>query len=176
MTENIKRSSNDWVTTAQLRALLKSNLGLNSRQVTCAKSHSTQYLEITIRDPLVNRAAVKSFAKSFSTWNMDNTDYVSGQSVNVSTTKEVDAAHAAPYIGEIKAMIPRVAELLQGDGSGGGLTLSTGAVLWVDRQGFYVGREQERQHYVRAMDDLAGKDWAVESLALQMSRMLPVKC
>lgn len=165
--EPITRKPSDWLTTAQIRAMLKNNLGLNSRQVTVSKRHSQQYLDITIRDAAVAVAKVQEFAKSLSTWTMDNTDYCSGQSINVSTTGEVDAIHAAPFLEEIKRVIPTMAP-----GETHGLGLSNGSVLWLGgHQGFYIGREQERGSYISEHDARAGKDWAIQALALQMAKI-----
>ncbi len=158
------RKTNDWITPGQLRALLKNSLKLNARQTTVSKSHSQQYLEITIRDATVNIPQVQQFARMFHTWSMDNTDYCCGQSVHVHTTAEVDAIHAAPWIEEIKRTIP-LCEVDSGKG------MSNGTVLWLDRQGFYVGRDQERGQYVNQWDAQNGTDWAVLALALSMARV-----
>lgn len=162
--QTLTRKSNQWTTTQELRSLLKTNLGLNSRQVSVSKGHSTQYLTITIRDACVNIAKVKEFAKSFNTWNMDITDCVTGQSIEVKTTDEVDVIHAANFIEEIKATIP-FCEV------GSGQPLSNGCVLWLDKQGFYVGRDQKRMHYIYEFDVRKGTDWAIQGLALQVARI-----
>lgn len=83
------RKSNDWITPAELRTLLKANLGLNAKQVSVKQRSSLGYLTITIRDASVNVAAVEQFAKTFDTWSMDMTDYVTGQSIDVTLSDEV---------------------------------------------------------------------------------------
>jgi len=144
--------------------MIKSNLGLNARQVTVSKSSSIQYLRVTIRDAAVDIKAVKSFAKALDTWTMDQTDYCEGQSVHVDTTREVDDAHASPFIAEIERLVPQLSEY-------GGVKLSTGAVLWGYDRDFYVSREGSRGPNVWAPEVRAGKDWAIRSLALQAARI-----
>lgn len=95
ITELPARKSNDWTNPGALRALLKKNLGLSARQVSVKKGHSLGYLTITIRDAAVNVASVEQFAKTFNTWDMDVTDYVTGQSVDVTLSDEVRATLAA---------------------------------------------------------------------------------
>lgn len=160
----LTRSSNDWISPAALRVLLKNNLGLNARKVTVREGHSRQYLTITIRDASVDRNAVKAFASTFSTWHMDNTDYVTGQSISVETTREVDAIHAAPYIEEIKAAMEKVE-------MGSGIKVSNGAFFWLTSQGFYFSRDLKRTPYVSEPDARRGAEWALRALGLNMSQI-----
>lgn len=164
------RSARNWLTTADLRALLKSQLGLNSRQVTAKCRHSQQYLDLIIRDASVDVAAVQAFAAGLDTWSMDNTDYCSGQSVNVSTTSEVNAIHAAPFLDEARAA---VAKIVSGE-VGCGTQLANGKYLWKTDQGYYVMRElngRERGQYVFAWDAENGTEWAISAIALQIARV-----
>lgn len=93
-----------FITTKELAALLKT-AGWNASKVTVKCKHSQTYLTVTIRDAAVDVAAVKAFCDKHNTWSMDMSDYVSGQSIEVKTTKEVDAAHAAPFLPAIKATV-----------------------------------------------------------------------
>jgi hypothetical protein len=163
----ITRKSNEWIDAPQLRTLLKQNLGLNARQVTVSRGHSLQYLAITIRDASVDISAVEAFAKSLDTWQMDQTDYVTGQSISVRTSSEVDAIHASQMIDEIRVMIPKF------DHCGQGEKLSTGAILWrgIDAHGFYVQRGQKRGQNVHDWDVMNRTEWALEALARQAARI-----
>lgn len=96
-------------TTAEVRAILKT-AGFNARQVSVRQSSSQTYLTVVVRDPSVDVAKVKSAIKPLHTWSMDQTDYVTGQSVHVETTPEVDAALAAPYIELATELCKKVAE------------------------------------------------------------------
>lgn len=163
----ITRSSSDFIEPSALRALLKSNLGLNARKVTVSARSSVQYLTITIRDASVDVQAVKDFAAKLYTWSMDQSDYVSGQSINVELTSEVKTALAAPFIEEIKRVAPTVG-MNKGEG------LSTGAVLWLTDQGFHIERTtpgSKRGTYIWAFDVLAGTEWAIGKLALDASQI-----
>lgn len=169
--EQIARKKNEWVTTEQLRVLLKNNLDLNARKVSVSRRSSNRYLSITIRDASVDIKAVEDFAAKFNTWTMDNTDYVEGQSIDVSTTREVDAAHAAPFVVEILAKIATAKSNL-------GQTLANGSMLWLDEQGFYISSGVKhassgfkRMSYIYESDARAGTDWAIHRLALQASRI-----
>jgi hypothetical protein len=162
----LTRNKTDWVTAPQLRQMLREALKLNSRQITVSGGPGTRrYLIITVRDAAVDLAAVKQFAAQLSTWEMDMTDYVTGQSVSVESSKEVNAAHAAPFRAEIARSIP----LVQG---GGGLVLSNGTVLWCDEvQGYFITRDQVRGCYIWKSDADRLATYAVEALALQMARL-----
>lgn len=94
------RKSSDWLAPSEIRTLLKKNLGYTSRQVTVSARHSRQYVTVTVRDASVDLARVESFRKSLDTWSMAQDDVVSGQSIEVRTTSEVDAIHAAPFVDE----------------------------------------------------------------------------
>jgi hypothetical protein len=166
----LPRSKSAFVTQAELRALLKSNLGLNARQVTVRKGHSTTWLTITVRDPSVDLAAVKAFARPFDTSYMDQTDYHSGQSVEVDTTTEVDDAHAAPHIEEIKLAVERI----KSGQCGCGTKLSNGKRLWSNGRDYYVMADLnsiERGCYIWGADVESGNAWAIRALAIQMARV-----
>lgn len=94
----LPRKANQWIEPQQLRGLLRSNLGLNSRQATVKTGSSSRYLTIIIRDPAVPIAAVEAFAAQLHTWDMDVTDYVTGQSIHVEVSAEVRDALAAPFL------------------------------------------------------------------------------
>jgi hypothetical protein len=166
--ETLAAARKTFFTTAELRQLLKQNLGLNARQVTVSGRNSITYLTITVRDASVDVAKVKEFAKSCDTWKCDQSDYCSGQSINVETTKEVDAIHAAPFVAEISATVKK----MQDGGTGCGDKLSTGAFLWRQDREYYVGRmDGNRGCYVWRADVDAFQPWAITALALQMSRI-----
>lgn len=152
------------VSPATLRVLLKQNLGYSARQVTVAMNGSTGYIRITVRDPAVDVNKVKAFAASFHTWKMGMDDYVSGQSVRVTTTGEVDTAHAAPYLAEIR-------KVLAGYKDSEGAILSTGAALCASSQGFYVCKGDARGQYVSDYDAREGRDSAVHALAVSVARL-----
>jgi hypothetical protein len=94
----VAKSANDWITPESLRADLKA-AGWNARRVSVKQGYGHQYIDVTVRDATVDINALKAFTKKHSTWSMDQTDYVSGQSITVRTTEEVDAAHALPRHG-----------------------------------------------------------------------------
>ena len=87
----------DYLETRDVASLLKSELGLNSRQASVKKQSSDQYLKITIRDASVNPRLVRNFAKRYSTWKMDNTDLCTGQSIDVALSKEVCEKKSSNY-------------------------------------------------------------------------------
>jgi hypothetical protein len=162
----LPRESRHYIEPSALRALLKTNLGLNARKVTVSTRSSIQYLTITIRDASVDVQAVKALAASLYTWSMAVDDYVSGQSVTVEITESVKAALAAPFIEEIKRVAPTVARQ-------SGESLSTGAILWLGDQGFHIERCDggKRGTYVWEHDVLAGTEWAVAKLAFDASQI-----
>lgn len=162
------RKPGEWVTPAQLRALLKSNLGLNARQVTVAKSHSSQYLDITIRDASVDVAAVEAFAKSFATWTMDETDYVSGQSVSVKTTEAVDDSHAAPFM-TAAAKVAEYAETMGEAACASFNDVLPGLFVNKDRGEIWLSRGNARRPYRRGYE--LRQDWAIRALALDMATL-----
>lgn len=162
MTTETKRGAFDWITAKELRAELKAKLGLNAKKVSCSTGSSNQYLTIWIRDASVDIKQVEEFVKQFNTWTMDMSDYVEGQSIYVKTTGEVDAIHAAPYINEIKDMIPKMIE-------NQGIQLSTGAFLFCEQHEVYVCRDQKRGCYIRRYN--VNEPYSIEALALQMSKI-----
>lgn len=162
------RKPGEWVTPAQLRALLKSNLGLNARQVTVAKGHGLQYLDITIRDASVDLAAVEAFAKSFNTWNMDETDYVSGQSLDVKTTREVDDSHAAPFM-TAAAKVAEYAEGMAETGCASFNDVVAGLELNKHQGEIWLSRGNARRPYRRGYE--LRQDWAIRALALDMATL-----
>lgn len=157
------RDSNKWIEPAELRALLKTNLGLNARQVTVKKDSSLRYLSIIIRDAGVDIGKVKQFAKGFSTWSMDMTDYVTGQSVNVYLTREVEDALAAPFLQVIEAAA------LPGDRAG--LEILPGFMIWnIDGWVHLSARgSQDRTTNVGLFDVKMKTPWAIRSLALNLA-------
>ena len=94
------RHPSKWLEASELRGLLKQNLGYSSKQVSVSARNSRQYLTVTVRDPKVDLARVEAFAKSLSTWSMAMDNVVTGQSITVTTTGDVDDAHAAPFVEE----------------------------------------------------------------------------
>lgn len=170
MIATLPRSSSQFVTPVQLRLLLKTNLGLNARQVSVCKGSSLTYLTVTVRDPSVDVEEVRKFVSTFNTWNMDNTDYVTGQSVHVETSREVDQAHAAPFLAEIATA---TAALLAGEPNTVHV-LSNGKRLWRSDGEFHVVRDADcsaRGTYIREYNVAARDAWALEALALQMARV-----
>jgi len=162
----IPRAPSEYIEPAALRTLLKANLGLSARKVTVSARNSINYLTITIRDASVDIQAVRDLAASLSTWSMAIDDYVSGQSINVELTEEVKTALAGPLLEEIKRVSAKVV-LNQGEG------LSTGAVLWLTDQGFYIARSAtgKRGTYIWQHDVRAGSEWAIAKLALDASQI-----
>lgn len=80
----IARNPNSRTTPAELRQLLKDNLGLNAKQVTVSRVYPhSDSIVVQIRDGSVNIEDVKRLMKPFHTWAMDSTDYCEGQSVKV---------------------------------------------------------------------------------------------
>jgi len=162
---DLPRSKSTFTDPKALRALLKSNLGLNARQVTVAKGSTTRWLTITIRDASINIAAVFSFAKQFDTMTIDQTDYCEGQSVDVHLTSEVRDALAAPFLQEVRD----AAKTLE---SGKGQKLTNGMILWREGagRGFYVSNESgtTREPYISDWDVRNGTEWALQALARQV--------
>jgi hypothetical protein len=135
------RRSNKWIEAPELRGLLKQTLGLNARKVSVSARHSTQYLTVTVRDASVDLKAVEKFCASLNTWTMDQTDYVSGQSINVTTTREVDEAHAAPFHAEASKI---AAEL---EAPGQWTIASNGAAIHFDGWRFEARRGDSYKSY-----------------------------
>lgn len=164
------RSPREWVTTADLRALLKSKLGYNAKQVSAKCRHSQQYLDLTIRDAGVDVAAVTAFAATLDSWSMDQTDYCTGQSVNVSTTGEVDAIHAAPFIEEAKSAVAKI----MASANACGTKLANGKYLWKNDHEYYVLSDLnggKRGCYIQSYEVENGTQWAIAALALQIARV-----
>jgi len=162
------RKPGEYITPAQLRALLKSNLGLNARQVTVAKGHGLQYLDVTIRDAAVDVAAVEAFAKTFNTWNMDQTDYVTGQSITVGTTAAVDAAHAAPFM-EAALKLAEYAEGMKETGVASFNDVAEGLYLNKDRGEIWLSLGQARRPYRRGYE--LRQNWAIRAIALDIATL-----
>ncbi len=159
---SLARSSSDWLDASAVRALLKQNLGYTARQVSVSCRHSRQYLTITIRDASVDIARVEAFAGSLETWSMATDDVVTGQSFEVTTSSEVDKAHAAPFIDEAFDIALGLIE------PGQFKTASNGAV--VISQGFdiIVQRGTSRPHFAGSRDYAVRKDG--HQLALAIAR------
>jgi hypothetical protein len=160
------RKSNDWTTPAELRTLLKANLGLHAKQVSVKQGHSLCYLTITIRAASVNVAAVEQFAKTFNTWSMDMTDYVTGQSVDVVLSDEVREALAAPFIPVIEsATLPDDRQ---------GTEIVPGVMLWnVDRNCYLSSRtSSDRSQNVWTQDLAMKSPCTVRRLALSLALMI----
>ena len=157
------RRANQWVEAPELRGLLKQTLGLNARKVSVSARHSTQYLTVTVRDASVDLKALERFCASLNTWSMDETDYVSGQSINVTTTREVDEAHAAPFLEEAAKI---AAEL---ECAGQWIPASTGAHVRFDGWRFEVSQPDVYRSYWggERSNALAGK---LHHLALAIAR------
>ncbi len=160
------RDSHKWLSPIDVQRLLLNNLGLNRSQATVRKSSGMQYLVITIHDPRVDILAVEDFAKSLDTWTMDQTDYVSGQSVNVRTTQKVDDMHRAKFLAPVADIMDELLSLP--DGQGIPLELPEGRVIvFKENQGAHVYKDGKRStsHY------LAGYG-LVKGLALSVARIL----
>ena len=157
-------SKRDYVTPETLRALLKSNLGLNARKVSVRQGSSIRYLTIVVRDPSVDVAAVEAFANHFYTWTMDNTDYCEGQSVSVDLSDGVHAAFVARFKDEILASLDEAK-------AQGGKTLSNGKLLRHSWHGYHVENGEKRGTYVQDFDVDRRTPWAVDALALQAAQV-----
>ncbi len=157
-------SKRDYVTPETLRALLKSNLGLNARKVSVRQGSSIRYLTIVVRDPSVDVAAVEAFAKHFYTWSMDNTDYCDGQSVSVSLSSNVKEALIAQFKGEILASLAEAK-------AQGGKTLSNGKLLRFSCYGYHVETSERRGSHISQIDVEQQTPWAVDALALQAAQV-----
>jgi hypothetical protein len=164
-TETLPRSSNDWISAADLRALIKQTLGYNQRQVT-VRGESSQYLKIIVRDAAVDVAAVEQLAKGLHTWSMAIDDYVTGQSVHVSTTAEVDAAHAAPFVAVIRETIARIL-------AGGSNQIEAGFFLMHHDRDAYIWDSEANRHSVRVWaPSIASLDErSIQHLALRFGQM-----
>lgn len=169
-TVSLPRAKSAFISAAALRSLIKRNLGFNARQVTVSQDGSARWLTVTVRDAAVDLKAVKLFADKFDTMVSSQDDSFRGQSVNVATTGQVDAAHAAPFLAEVKAAISHIIR------TGETVELSTGAVLRREdgsRGDFFVSRflTGTRGCYIRDFDVIRGEAWTVTALALQTSRL-----
>lgn len=131
------RDSNNWITPAELRALLKANLGLNARQVSVKQNSSSCYLTITIRDASINVSTVEKFAKSFHTWHMDMSDYVTGQSISVALSDEVRETLASQTRHVIEAC--EIPEKNQGH------EIIPGIMIWTSNNDTYIERRSDRK-------------------------------
>lgn len=170
-TTTAPRGKSEWTTPTELRALLKSELGLNAKQVTVSKRGSIEYLTLTVRDPLVDLLAVTEWAAQFNTWTMDETDYCEGQSLHVETTKEVDRAHAAPWMATVEALLPDL-DSTEVEGCLALDAIRPGLVIWRDRCDFRVDFKRERSCYRPRTAVLARESWVIEALALDIARLL----
>ncbi len=127
------RKKSEPLTPEQLRNLLKVNLGLNSKMATVKSGSSMSYLTITVRDACVDIDRVVEFAASLSTWEMDVTDYCSGQSITVEVAGNVqDVLAERVYNRVVNCDIPK---------DGQGLEVAPGIILW--RNGFEVWMERK---------------------------------
>lgn len=158
----IQRNVNEWVTPEKLRALIKANLKLNARQVTVKCAHSLQYVTLTIRDAGVDIAKVEAFAKSFATWSMDNSDYVTGQSVEVVLASEVREALAQSMRHIVDAMeIPA---------PGKGLEVAPGIILWNVDRNVWLSRKDGKRSTNQWTDDIVSREeWALNHIALNLA-------
>jgi len=157
------RNAFAWIKPAELRALLKLNLGLNARQVSVSKRHSLQYLTVTIRDASVNIKMVEDFSSKFSTWTMDNTDYVEGQSISVELSDEVKDSLAAQKRATVESSeIPAPNQLLE---IVEGIYLcSDSSYTWLERKSDY-----KRTSGVWTNDLAMKRESTINHLALQLA-------
>lgn len=162
----IRTSTSDWLSCSEIRALLKSKLGYNARQVTVKERSSAQYLTITVRAASVDLKKVQAFAKGLDTWTMDNTDYCEGQSIHVVTTSEVDAIHAAPFI-------PTIIEAVKRMDSDSSNEIAAGKFLMIDEREAYIydSKTGNRTTYCWAPDVMRLEPRAITHLALRYSRL-----
>jgi hypothetical protein len=165
MTE-LPRKPGDWVTPEILRALLKQNLGLNTRKVSVKKRSSNTFLAITILDPSVDFAAVKRFAKQFDTFSMDNTDLATGQSVDVELSDKVRTALAVCYRFQIEnCPIP---ERNQGHEIAPGITMwNIDNEVWLERRS-----DRKRSGRVLTSELKIKARSSVDHLAVQLALFL----
>lgn len=156
----MNRKSGDWLENSEIRGLLKQNLGYTAKQVSVRARHSSQYVTITIRDASVDIARVEAFAKSLSTWSMGMDDVVTGQSIDVTTTREVDAAHAAPFLEEAFQIAFELTE------AGRVKTASNGVDVISQGFDFIVQRGSGRYRYAGSRDSVLDKSSFQLALAI----------
>ena len=155
------RKSNDWLENSEIRKLLKQNLGYTAKQVTVSARHSRQYVSITVRDACVDVAQVKAFGKSLSTWSMTIDDVVTGQLIEIKTTREVDAAHAAPFVEEAFQIAFALTE------PGKAKTASNGVYVICQGHDFICKRQNSNDyHYGGSRDDAVSKSSFQLALAI----------
>jgi len=123
------RKPGDFLSTKQVQSILRSNLGLNAKQATVSKRSSSTYLRVTLRDASVDYGALRSVVSSLSTWSMDNTDYVSGQSVSLEITPEVRAEWGGKYAQAIELALAKIT------GENQGAEVLQGVMIWKDDYG-----------------------------------------
>lgn len=123
-----------------------------SQAVTVSRRSSLQYVTITIRDAAVDVKKVKAFAATLHTWTKDQTDYRDGQAVDAECTIEVNGAHGAPFVEEIKRAVVEIQK------TGSWLGRSSGQHLNVGDQGYWVTRGYDRGCYIWAADVRAGQE------------------
>lgn len=152
-------------TPAQLRALLKSH-GIKQNQVSVKQNSSLTYLTLTVRDPAISIPALEALIQPLHTWQMDQTDYVTGQSIHVETSEAVDDAHAAPYLPLITAApVP--------DHDGAGVELMAGIILWRHGWNVYLStRTNQRKPYAWLKDFENRTPHTMRALALNLAHLL----
>lgn len=148
------------ITTQELRSILKKS-GFNSRQVSVKQNSSLTYLTVTIRDAKVTVESIKSVTSQYNTWHMDNTDYVTGQSINVVLSDEVKDMLA-------DAQLDFVTSLATPEDSSGN---RVGDLTFWNCDGYVYftkkGESGSRNGKVSVLDFEMRTPWAIRSLALQ---------
>jgi hypothetical protein len=124
------------------------------------------YLVITILDPSVDFDAVELFAKTFDTFRMDETDYVTGQSVEVVLSDKVRETLAACYRFQI-ANCP-IPERNQGHDIAPGVTMwNVDNEVWLERRA-----DRKRSGRVLTSELKIKARSSVDHLAVQLALFL----
>jgi hypothetical protein len=167
----LPRTARKDISPAELRVMIKTELGYNTRQVSVSSGSSWTYLTITIRDAKVETSKIQALAKSLHTWSMDQSDYCEGQSVRVVETETVRAERAAPFVAEITAALQKLAT----GAADTCIELSTGAHLLRSSDGRDVEvfrfSTQARGVRVWAADALRLSPSSIVTLALDAARV-----
>ena len=157
--------SSRFLSPAEVRSLLKQNLQINSRQVSVKTNSSVRYLTLTVWDANVDIEAVRSFAASLDTLEMDMTDYCSGQSIAVVISDEVKDALAAPYLEFVRGIkFP--------EAPGVGNYVGNGVIAWrVDehRCNFSISKTNFETRNLTVWDIKDGVDWAIRAAAYEIA-------
>jgi len=90
----------NYLSTKEIRQIIKEQLGYNTRQVSVKRGCSYSYVICTVRDPKVNLRKVNDLMKSLDTWSMDMVDYCTGQRVAMEIADSVKVVICADILEE----------------------------------------------------------------------------